>query len=586
MAMDGAGRRFVDGRFELLERLGGGGMGLVWRARDTELRREVALKEVRPLDPRLAENGSSDAAVLRERVLREARALARLRHPHVVTIFHIVTGPEPQFPWLVMELVPDGSLADRLERGLLTPPEAARLGRGVLAGLVAAHAAGILHRDVKPANVLIREDGSPVLTDFGIAALGELSTLTTTGALIGSPEYIAPERLRGREGDPASDLWSLGMLLYVAVEGVHPLRRNTVLATLTAVLEESVPPPVRAGALAPLLTALLGREPAARPDAAELDRLLAAVEAGTAGGTATVGGTVEAGTAGGTVTDAGPGPAAPRGAPGPAPGAPGYADLPTHSADLPHPGAPQPSDAAPETSGAGEAEREDSREATPEDAHDETGEGSRVPSVAPRGILRLVVTLVRVAVVLTLIGTGVRFLPDLIDKAGTAAGSTAGATGPKHQSDGYFLTPKGMREAVAALKEKIGGTVVGGMSAHGYLVSVSVQRKDRPDLRVGYDYRGDGVEGGGPAGVVSSPDALDMAAFDWDLLTGLWPRAQAELGIKDAERSHLFLEYSPDLKGPALSLYVSDAYGTAHMRVNSAGKILERNPRDPPKESR
>lgn len=579
MAMDGAGRRFVDGRFELLERLGGGGMGLVWRARDTELRREVALKEVRPLDPRVAENGSSEAAVLRERVLREARALARLRHPHVVTIFHIVTGPEPQFPWLVMELVPGGSLADRLERGLLTPPEAARLGRGVLAGLVAAHAAGILHRDVKPANVLIREDGSPVLTDFGIAALGELSTLTTTGALIGSPEYIAPERLRGREGDPASDLWSLGMLLYVAVEGVHPLRRNTVLATLTAVLEETVPPPVRAGALAPVLTALLGRDPAARPDAAELDRLLAAVEAGTVGG---------------AVADAGPGPLAPRCAPGPAPDAPGYADLPTHSAALPRPGTPQPSDAAPETSGDGEDKREDKREggseATPEDAHedtgDDTGEGARLPSVAPRRVLRGAMTLVRVAVVLALIGAGVRFLPGLIEKAGTTVGSAAGATGPKHQSDGYFLTPKGVREAVAALNKKIGGTVVGGMSAHGYLVSVSVQRKDRPDLRVGYDYRGNGVEGGGPAGVVSRADALDMAAFDWDLLTDLWPRAQAELGIKDAERSHLILEYSPDLKGPALSLYVSDAYGTAHMRVNSAGKILERYPREPPKEGR
>ncbi|MEU3221627.1 serine/threonine-protein kinase [Streptomyces sp. NPDC006976] len=573
MAMDGAGRRFVDGRFELLERLGGGGMGLVWRARDTELRREVALKEVRPLDPRVAENGSSEAAVLRERVLREARALARLRHPHVVTIFHIVTGPEPQFPWLVMELVPGGSLADRLEQGLLTPPEAARLGRGVLAGLVAAHAAGILHRDVKPANVLIREDGSPVLTDFGIAALGELSTLTTTGALIGSPEYIAPERLRGREGDPASDLWSLGMLLYVAVEGVHPLRRNTVLATLTAVLEESVPPPVRAGALAPVLTALLGRDPATRPDAAELDRLLAAVEAGTVAG---------------AVADAGPGPVAPRGAPAPAPDAPGYADLPTHSADLPRPGPPQPSDTAPEPSGDGDGESrsEGGSAATPEDAREDTGEGARVPSVAPRRVLGGAMTLVRVAVVLALIVAGVRFLPGLIEKAGTTAGSAAGATGPKHQSDGYFLTPKGMREAVAALKEKIGGTVVGGMSAHGYLVSVSVQRKDRPDLRVGYDYRGDGVEGGGPAGVVSRADALDMAAFDWDLLTDLWPRAQAELGIKDAERSHLILEYSPDLKGPALSLYVSDAYGTAHMRVNSAGKILERYPREPPKEGR
>ncbi|GAA1301222.1 hypothetical protein GCM10009647_017230 [Streptomyces sanglieri] len=117
MAADGAVRRVIDGRFELLERCGGGGMGLVWRACDTELHREVALKEVRPLDPRNAESAPKETAVLRERVLREVRALARLRHPLVVTIFHITTGREAEFPWLVMELVPGGSLADRLAHG-------------------------------------------------------------------------------------------------------------------------------------------------------------------------------------------------------------------------------------------------------------------------------------------------------------------------------------------------------------------------------------------------------------------------------------------------------------------------------------
>ncbi|WP_405938532.1 protein kinase [Streptomyces sp. NBC_00726] len=552
---EGAGRRAVDGRFELLERLGGGGMGLVWRARDMELHREVALKEVRPLDPRIAENGSAEAAVLRERVLREARALARLRHPQVVTIFHIVTGPEVRFPWLVMELVPGGSLADRLERGPLAPAEAARLGRGVLAGLVAAHSAGILHRDVKPANVLIREDGSPVLTDFGIAALGELSTLTTTGALIGSPEYIAPERLRGREGDPASDLWSLGMLLYVAVEGAHPMRRGTVLATLTAVLEESVPPPARAGALAPVLTALLHRDPAARPDAAELERLLAAVEAGTAGG-------------GRADTGAG----APSPTPNPAPDAPGYADLPTRSAPLPRPDAAQPSDAGHPTDAQPSA-------AEPSDAvPDRTDETPAPPPPTSRPRRRLLLTLVQLAVVLALIGAGVHYLPGLVDKAGTATGGAS----PKHRSDGYFLTPKGMREAVAALKAKTGGTVVQQVTAHGYLVSVSVQRKDRPEVRIGYDYRGDKVEGGTPAGTVSTPDAVDMAAFDWDLLDDLWPRAQSELGIENAERSHLILGYDPEIKGSAVSLYVSDAYGTAYLMADGKGKIVYRNPREAP----
>ncbi|WJV49338.1 serine/threonine-protein kinase [Streptomyces flavofungini] len=270
----------VDGRFELLERLGSGGMGTVWRARDTVLHREVALKEVRPQGPEL----SGDAArVLRERVLREARALARVNHPHVVTIHQIVdVGPHP---WLVMELLPGRTLQDLLEERSLPPREAARLGRELLSALRAAHAAGVLHRDIKPANVLLRAssdrpDAVPpaVLTDFGVAALQGSTQLTATGELIGSPEYIAPERVRGTDEEgPASDLWSLGLVLYIAVEGVSPLRRATPLATLAAVLDEPVPPPVRSGPLSPVLEALLVRDPARRPDAARLDTMLAAV---------------------------------------------------------------------------------------------------------------------------------------------------------------------------------------------------------------------------------------------------------------------------------------------------------------------
>ncbi|WGP08415.1 serine/threonine protein kinase [Streptomyces sp. SH5] len=268
----------VDGRFELLRRLGSGGMGTVWQARDTVLHREVALKEVRPPDPVL----TADArAQLGERVLREARSLARLNHPHVVTIHHIVeAGERAEHPWLVMELLPGHNLQDRLGQGPLPPAEAARMGRQVLAALRAAHAAGIHHRDVKPANIMLREDGSAVLTDFGIAALQGATSLTATGDLIGSPEYIAPERIRGVDTDPASDLWSLGLVLYVAVEGVSPLRRATTLATLAAVLDDPVPPPVRSGPLAPVLSALLVRDPAARPGAERLDAMLAEVESG------------------------------------------------------------------------------------------------------------------------------------------------------------------------------------------------------------------------------------------------------------------------------------------------------------------
>ncbi|WP_229899262.1 serine/threonine-protein kinase, partial [Streptomyces capoamus] len=271
-----SGRRVVDGRFELRERLGGGGMGMVWTAQDLVLHRSVAVKEVRPPDPDLAEYDPEAARMLRERVLREARALARVAHPNVVTIHHIVDGGPGTYPWIVMELVTGGSLADRLARGPMEPREAALLGREVLAALRAAHEAGIQHRDVKPANVLLRPDGRPVLTDFGIAAIREATTLTATGSVIGTPDYMAPERVAGHEGGPASDLWSLAMMLYTAVEGRHPLRRGTTLATLAAVLSEPVPPPVRAGALGDVLVRVLVRDAAARPGAGELDRMLEA----------------------------------------------------------------------------------------------------------------------------------------------------------------------------------------------------------------------------------------------------------------------------------------------------------------------
>ncbi|WP_245173246.1 serine/threonine-protein kinase [Streptomyces aureus] len=261
----------VDGRFELIERVGSGGMGTVWRAMDTVLHREVALKAVRQ---------DADAShTVRERVMREARALARLSNPYVVTV-HEVIEAEPH-PWIVMEFVPGTSLQQRVDAGPLSPAETARIGRQLLSALRAAHAAGIHHRDVKPANILIRPDGSAALTDFGIAALQGSTALTATDQIIGTPEYMAPERIRGRDDDPASDLWSLGLVMYVCTEGTSPLRRATTAATLAAVLEEPVPPPVRSGLLAPVLQALLERDQAARPGAEQLDAMLAQVEAGT-----------------------------------------------------------------------------------------------------------------------------------------------------------------------------------------------------------------------------------------------------------------------------------------------------------------
>ncbi|MGW4892933.1 protein kinase domain-containing protein [Kitasatospora sp. NPDC004240] len=263
----------VAGRFELREHLGAGGMGTVWRAHDPALERDVALKEMRS-------NGHDDpdrAAHMRERALREARALARINHPGAVAIYEVVD--DRPYPWLVMEFV-DGTPLDALLRdGALTPVRAARIGLDVLSALRAAHAAGILHRDVKPANVLVRPDGSAVLTDFGIAALQGSRTLTATGDLIGSPEYIAPELIRREEAPagPASDLWALGVLLYVCVEGANPMRRESVWEVLVAVCDEDVPPPPNAGPLAPVISALLTKDPGGRPDAEETARALTAV---------------------------------------------------------------------------------------------------------------------------------------------------------------------------------------------------------------------------------------------------------------------------------------------------------------------
>ncbi|MVO89004.1 protein kinase [Streptomyces sp. p1417] len=334
----------VDGRFELLERLGSGGMGTVWRARDTVLHREVALKEVLPPGPEPGGDASGEpqgqetSRVLRERVLREARALARLNHPHVVTIHHIV-DVEPH-PWLVMELLPGRTLQDLLEERTLPPREAARMGRELLSALRVAHAAGILHRDLKPANVLLRApspgrpDGVPpvVLTDFGIAALRGSTRLTATGDLIGSPEYMAPERVRGTGEGPEADLWSLGLVLYVAVEGESPLRRTSTLATLAAVLEEPVPPPVRSGPLAPVLAALLVRDPALRPTADRLDELLAAVAEGVSYQPTETAPRPAAPPAPATPPDPVPPPAPP---PGPAPGLPTTAATPAASGPFP-----------------------------------------------------------------------------------------------------------------------------------------------------------------------------------------------------------------------------------------------------------
>lgn len=244
-------------------------MGKVWRAHDEVLHRTVAVKEL-TAGLYVAE---ADRVVLHARTQKEARAAARITHPGVVTVHDVIEYDNR--PWIVMQYVDGPSLADAAkESGVLVPREAARIGLHVLGALRAAHSAGVLHRDVKPGNVLLARDGRVLLTDFGIAAIEGDSTITRTGELVGSIDYLAPERVRGGDPGPASDLWSLGATLYTAVEGRSPFRRTSPISTMQAVVAEEPQPPVRAGVLAPIITALLRKDPADRPSAAEAERML------------------------------------------------------------------------------------------------------------------------------------------------------------------------------------------------------------------------------------------------------------------------------------------------------------------------
>ncbi|NEE17358.1 protein kinase [Streptomyces sp. SID7499] len=593
-----SGRRVIDGRFELQGRLGGGGMGMVWRARDLVLDRAVALKEVRPTDPGLAEHDPHAAATLRARVLREARALARVDHHNVVTIHHVVDTDAYAYPWLVMELVTGGSLQDRLDKGPLEPVEAARLGREVLAALRAAHDVGIQHRDVKPANVLMRPDGRPVLTDFGIAAIRESTSLTVTGSIIGTPDYMAPERITGGEGGPGSDLWSLAMMLYVAVEGHHPLRRATTLATLAALLSEELPPPVRAGALTGFLNAVLVKDPARRANAETADRMLAEVAEGRGAAPGALDGAGAAtsyrlapplvstptpsvpagfGPPMGFGLPTGFGPTGPHDAvPGPTGPSTPYPMGPT-GPSTPYPVDPTgPSTPAPDPYRMGPT-----RPTLPRPGNRTRSRITIATSVAA--------TVLAGVLTWTLLSDGGQN-DDAKTAHPTASASTAAkdpasaaprasrtASVPQADAKTDLLTPDGIRTAVKEIKAATGTDRACDLTVYPGYVSADIMVKGSDTKYDSYTYRpGEGVR----KGIISSaliggerPFSLDD--FDWDVLPPLLKRAEKDLNVQRPTMRYVLVRPADDTFGTPLGLavYLADEHVTGYLDADLKGKV-------------
>jgi tRNA A-37 threonylcarbamoyl transferase component Bud32 len=324
---DRAAERLIADRYALETPIGQGGMGVVWGARDTLLGREVAIKEVRL--PASIPDSERDS--MRARVLREARAAARLNHPGAVTLYDVIN--EQGHAFIVMELIHAPTLAQTVAtQGPLDPSRAAGIGLQVAAALAAAHQAGIVHRDVKPANVMVGDDGTARLTDFGIARVQGDPKLTSTGLIVGSPAYMAPEQASGEAAGPPADLWGLGATLYFAVEGRPPFERGGSIATMAAVVNDAPRPPQRAGTLGPVISSLLSKTPQARPTADELrERLewMVAAQAGAPG----------ARPPGAPPPASRPGPSRP-GYPSPGPSRPGQPDRPVSGAAATLPGHP------------------------------------------------------------------------------------------------------------------------------------------------------------------------------------------------------------------------------------------------------
>ncbi|MBQ1084638.1 serine/threonine-protein kinase [Nocardiopsis sp. B62] len=299
----------IANRYVLRRELGRGGMGIVWEAHDTALNRVVAIKQVL-LPGHFTEAERADAHA---RVRREAQSAARINHPTVITIHDVFEYEDD--PWVVMELVEGGSLQDLLSgSGPLPPEEVADIAESLLKAVRAADAAGVLHRDIKPGNIMMSSDGRVILTDFGIATMEGGPSITRTGALIGSPEYMPPERLEGGPAEHRGDLWSIGVTLYAAVEGSSPFRRDSITAAIAAVISAQLPPMTRAAWLEPVVTGLLERDPDRRLTVEQALDLLKRCRGGggaASGGTA-AGAAGAAGVAGAALGAAASGPQTPH----------------------------------------------------------------------------------------------------------------------------------------------------------------------------------------------------------------------------------------------------------------------------------
>ncbi len=439
----------------------------------------------------------------------------------------------------------------------------------MLAALRAAHDAGIQHRDVKPANVLLRPDQRPVLTDFGIAAIRESTVLTATGSLIGTPDYMAPERIAGGEGGPGSDLWSLAMMLYVAVEGHHPLRRATTLATLAALLSEELPPPQRSGPLTGFLNAMLVKDPAQRPDTTTADHMLAAAGEGQDTAASTAPGRTDAPHAATSYHLAPP-----------------TEPTTTRSAQLSPPGfGPPPVGFAPPAHfGAPPAPPSQSPTVRPTTAR---------PGGRSKHTVAVASSVAGVVLVGALVWT---LLPDSSEKgrdssAGSSGSSSATTPGPSatrpdtsrsssaaaSDTKTGLLTPDGIRTALAEIKTATGTDRASSLSIYPEYVTVDIMVKGSETKHDSYTYRpGSGVEKGIISGsIIGGEQPFSLDDFDWDVVPALLKRAEKDLNVARPTLRYLTVRPADETFDTPLGLgvYLSDEHASGYLNADLKGTV-------------